>query len=416
MPPDLSQKLSYPYTQGLYLAVNAVPDAYLVMDGPGCAFYRAMTVHGRHDWASTLLSCDGNHRVQYAGVDANSIASNYEDRLRQAVRGAAGLPQAGVVLLSSMPICTLAGTQHERILREERGAKPAAFIEGRSLAGNWLEGYEAALSALVSALDFSGGKPGRGNVAIVGHLMDRCEGDGRGDAAELRRLTAGLGLEAVSVWLSGEPTSRLRDARHARTILSLPHGRKAAAALARKLGARLVELGVPLGLEGTQDWLRKLGAALGRERAAEAFIRAELGRIVPRLEWAVPASFLDKKAVFVGEPALLPGMAGLCEGLGMELAACFLNGAGKDAGGAFFEPSMSRMRSEWGRLDKDMDLFIGNTDAYSMLRPSCAFVELGFPSVGTHFLRDEPCLGFEGFLHLADRMANAMSEREAMAP
>jgi nitrogenase molybdenum-iron protein alpha/beta subunit len=410
MPSDLSQKLAYPHTLGVYLAVNAVPDAYLVMDGPGCAFYRAMTVHGRHDWASTLLSCDGRHRVQYAGVDANTIASDYEGRLREAVRGVASAPEPGVVLLGSMPICTLAGTQHERILREEKGDKPGAVVPGRSLGGDWLDGYEDALCALAASMDFSGAKPGSRSVAVVGHLMDRCEGDQSGNAAELRRLCRGLGLDPVTVWLSGESYAGLREVRRARAVISLPHGRRAAAWLARRLKAGLVETGLPVGLEATQAWLRKVAKALGRERTAEAFIRSELERVVPRFEWAVPASFLGRKAVFAGDPHLHEGLAGLCEDLGIRLEAAFLNGKGGSRGeGVISQPSVECMKAEWERLAAGgVDLLIGNSDALAVLKPGCAWVELGYPSVRTHFLREEPTLGFEGFAHLADRMANAL--------
>jgi len=418
MSSDLSQKLAYPHTLGVYLAVNAVPDAFLVMDGPGCAFYRAMTVHGRHDWASTLLSCTGRHRVQYAGVDANTIASGYEWRLREAVRTVASAPEPGVVLLGSMPICTLAGTQHERILREEKGVKPGAVVPGRSLGGDWLDGYDDALLALADALDLSGRKPVGGaptsrNVAIVGHLMDRCEGDQRGNAAELGRLCRGLGLEPVSVWLSGEPVARLRDIRHARAVISLPYGRRAAASVARRLKAKLVETGLPVGLEATQAWLRKVAKALGRESAAEAFIRSELKRVIPRFEWAVPASFLGRKAVYVGDPHFHEGLAGFCEDLGVRLEGAFLNGRGGAIGdGILTQPSMSRMKAEWERLAAGgVDLLIGNADAFAVLRPGCAWLELGFPSVWTHFLREEPTLGFEGAVHLADRMANALGRR-----
>lgn len=61
----LHAPLSFPYNLGVLLALNAVSDAYLVLDGPGCSFYRGMMIHGRHDWSSTLLSADGWHRFQF---------------------------------------------------------------------------------------------------------------------------------------------------------------------------------------------------------------------------------------------------------------------------------------------------------------------------------------------------------------
>ncbi len=106
MSDQLSPEIVFPYNIGVVLAVNAIPDATLVLDGPGCSFYRAMVVHGRHDWTSSLLSCDGNHRFQYAGVNVNAVATDCEAIIRDAIVKVAALPRCGVVFATSLPMCT----------------------------------------------------------------------------------------------------------------------------------------------------------------------------------------------------------------------------------------------------------------------------------------------------------------------
>ncbi|MFH2204903.1 MAG: nitrogenase component 1 [Elusimicrobiota bacterium] len=416
---DFSPRLTFPHNVGVVLAVNALPDVYLVLDGPGCSFYRAMQVHGRHDWTSTLLSCTGYHRFQYAGISANTIATDSAEMIGDVIRRTAALDACGALLVTALPMCTIAGTDYDRLLRAARSKKPGFVIKGTSLSGNWLDGYEAVLQTLASGMDLSGGRRRKNDVAIIGHFMDRGEGDQRGNLAELKRMCAALDLNPVAIWPSGVSYERLREVRRASTIISLPHGRRAAATLAKRLRAKLVDTELPFGLRGTQSWLRKVAAATGRKAAAEAFIENELDRITPRLEWAVPFAFLHKKIVFQGDPHLLDGLRGACEDLGMRLAAAYLSGrrpaGGQAAAGVHYEPHVSELRADWANRAADTDLFIGNTDALSMLKPDGAWMEFGFPSVWTHFLKDEPYLGCNGFIAFADRMNQALNGRKAVS-
>lgn len=418
-PEDLSARLTYPYLAGVFLAVNAVPDAFLVIDGPGCVFYRTTQIHGRHDWASTLLSCEGRHRVQFAGVDVNSIASDYEGMLRDVVRRVAADPGAGLVLLCSLPTCTIAGTDYAAVLRSEAAAKPAREVPSRSLSADWLEGYAEALHALASGLDLTGARPRPGNVAVVGYLMDRNEGDHRGAVAELRRMLAALGLEPGSVWLSGGSYAELERVRDASAIVSLPHGRKAASGLAGRLGVPLIEAALPVGLDGTAAWLRAVASATGRQANAEAFIEAELRRVAPRLEWVVPHLFAGRTAAYVGEPHATTALSRMAEEWGLETRKLWLTGRSplKETPSGWpdadWEPRATALRSGFSALERDgLDLLVANSDALTLLQPRCRSLELGFPSIGRHALRDEPWLGFEGCLALADRFAAALGAPE----
>lgn len=417
----LGLRLNYPATAGILLAVNAVPDAFVVEDGPGCHFYRAMAVQGRHDWASTLLSCEGHHRVQSSGVNLASIATSYEGMLRESVERLADQESAAVVLLSSLSMCGVAGTDYERVLKESRCAKPVFRIPDPTLSGDWLDGYARTLEALAGGMDLAGACSREDAVAVVGYFMDRREGDHAGNVAELRRMLSALGLDCVTVWLSGERYEDLRRVRQAGTVIGLPHGRKAAAALARRLGVRLIETGLPFGLEGSSAWLRRVAGALGREERAEAFLSSELRRLAPALEWVIPRVFLNRRFVFAGDPHLLEGWMGLEAEVGMRLTGAFFNagpqhdaGAGRDEVETACEPSVESLRRSWKKLQGEgAELLVASSDVLTYLRPDCARLEFGFPSVDWHCLRDVPYLGLRGCAHLLERLASALTRRDA---
>ena len=59
---EFSPRLAYSYMVGVYLAVNAIRDARLVVEGPDCTYMKAQYVQGNHDVLSTLTSVSGYHR------------------------------------------------------------------------------------------------------------------------------------------------------------------------------------------------------------------------------------------------------------------------------------------------------------------------------------------------------------------
>ncbi|MBI5241269.1 MAG: hypothetical protein HY926_12425 [Elusimicrobia bacterium] len=432
-PSPLGIRLNTPLLQGAYLAFNAIPDAYFLGDGPSCIFAKAEHVHGRHDLFSTLLSCASDHRIHYTGVNVFTIAGKFEDQIAAAMRRIHARPGCGVLFVGSMPMCTIAGTDYERLLREALppGGKPAFLLPRRSaVSGDWLDGYASVLEAMAEGMDLGGSRPERGRVAVVGYLMDRNEGDHRGNVAELERMLRALGLEPASVWLSGRPYETLREARRAEAVLSLPHGRGAARVLARRLGVRVVEAGLPFGLAGTRRFVEALGRGFDRGKQAAAFIRRELDLAAPRLKGTVPQAFSGRRIAFAGDPHYGAAFAEFIDELGGRTGPLLLMGAarhlpreGQEAllrrPGAAFEPMTVDV--EDGRCGlglRGVDLIVGNTIAFEIMTLPASWLEFGFRCEFTHCLKDEPFLGFPGALGLAGALANELRQgdfRKAVA-
>lgn len=411
---NLSPKLTFAFNYGVMLAVNAISDAYGIIDGPGCSTYRSYMVHGRHDWNSTMLSCTGYHRLQYAGVSAHSIAGkDMEGMMREVVHKTGSLEHSGVVLITALPMCTITGPDYKRIAAEIE--TPAFEVAERSIDGEWLEGYATSLSVIAMGMELKGGRKEKNNVAIVGYFMDRCEGDHQGNLNELRRMGQALDLNIVSIWPSGTSYKELQKVKNAAAIISLPHGRLAAETLAKRLKADLIVTDVPFGLDASKSWIKKVAAAFGREKKAETFIDAELSRIIPRLEWALPYALLNKKLVFSGDPHLLPGMREICADVGMKLTGAYLTAPGSDPKDeAHFTPRVSKFKEDWTKLrsEGEADFLIANTDGLSIIKPDTPYLEFGFPSIWTHSLADEPFLGFNGFPTFVGRMIKAITSRD----
>lgn len=420
MPSKVGVRITIPYLQGAYLAFNAVPDIYFLGDGPSCIFAKAEQIHGRHDLLSTLLSCDSAHRVQHTGVNVFTMAGDCEAQIAASLKRMAATRGCGAVFLGGMPMCTIAGTDYARVLREALSGvgTPSFVLQPPPGSGDWLDGYAGVLEALAAGMDLGSAKPKPRSVALVGYLMDRNEGEHRGNLQELERMVRAVGLEPVSIWLSGRPYDGLRQVRRAGAVISLPHGRGAGRILAKRLGARLIEAELPFGLEASRRFMELLGREFGREDAAREFIAAELDDAAPRLAWSVPHAFLNRRFAFAGDPLYAAGFVEQIEALGGRISALLLMANAKHLSAAqrqelsrrattAFEPLPGAVEKLWGGLAQGQaDLIVGNGFAFRELKPGLRWMEFGFPSECTHFLHDEPFLGFRGALAFLSRVAN----------
>ncbi len=424
--PDYSQRVAPGYLIGVYLAVNAVRDMYMLVEGPDCAHMKTQYVQGNHDWLSTLTSVSGFHRVANTALHPDQVSGSREAAVKSALLELANHDAVPGLALTSLPMAFITGADYERLVEEvtEETGTPAVHIPGKSLSGDWLDGYAETLYALANQLDLSGGEPDPGKVAIVGNLHHRNEGDCRGNLEELRRLVEGLGLELCSVWLGGQDFASLSRVKEAGTIISLPYGRRAARKVARRTGAKLITTDLPLGLPATEAWVKQVAVETGREEQGKHLLDGELSRVVPSLEWVIPFVFQTRSVGYVGDPYMLPGLASYLDVLGASLAFAVIIDMPRHAADLPEEvtalgdqllvyPKMgafTRFLSRQLNGPAGADAMITNSIGSQGHR--VAALELGFPSVYHHELFKRPYLGFGGALAVANDLANAMRAHE----
>jgi len=419
--PDYSQRVTFTYMIGVYLAVNAISDLFLLVEGPDCSYMKTQYVQGNHDWMSTLTSVSGFHRVANTALHPSQMTGSREEGVQEVLLRIAQDDAVPAVALTSMPMAFITGADYERLTRVVHKAtgKTAIHIPGKSLSGDWLDGYSETLLALASQMDLSGGRRDDRKVAIVGYLFDRNEEDHAGNLRELRRVFEALGLELVSVWLDGSRFGDLAKVRDAGTILSFPYARKAAKKLARRTGARLLEVDLPFGLEASERFVRGLGDAFGCEGRADAFVDQELSRVIPKLEWVVPFLFQNRRMAFLGEPHVLPGLKDMVSMLGAELDYAVITNQAHHAQGVALDgcavlvyPKMKEMMRFVTRRALDCEVHLLVTNNMGIMGAEGAILEFGFPSAFRHALYDRPFLCFSGALSFIDSMANAMRMHE----
>jgi nitrogenase molybdenum-iron protein alpha/beta subunit len=422
--PDHSQRFGSSFMTGVYLGVNAIADLYLLVEGPDCVHMKTQYVQGNHDWLSTLTSVSGYHRVANTALHPAHMSSSREEGLSESLQRMVEHPAVAGVALTSMPMAFITGADYGRLARaaSQAAQKPVYSIPGRSLSGDWIDGYEEVQAAMAAQVEPPPVRPPADQVAIVGNLFDRNEEDHAGNVRELERLLRGLGLEPVSIWYDGGKLERIRAIRDASTIISLPYGRRAARQVAKRLGARLIETGLPFGLGATETWIRQLGDAFERRERAEQLIATELARVVPRLEWVVPYVFQNRQIGYVGDPFLLPGFVEYVRLLGASVPFAIITNppthakralAGSELGvDLLIHPKMKTFLKFLLPRLKRGDAHLLVTNNHGIMPHDVALLEFGFPSMVRHALYDRPFLGFSGAMAFADSMSNAMRMHE----
>ena len=422
--PDYTARVGYGFMAGVYLGINAIRDLYLLVEGPDCAYMKTQFVQGNHDWLSTLTSVSGVHRVANTALHPDVIATGRElivqNKLEQMARHAV----VPAVALTSMPVAAVTAVDYDRLCREvsEKTGKPVFSVPGKSLSGDWLDGYAELLLGLAEAVPLPNPQPNPKRVAIVGHLFERNEGDQTANIRELQRLVEGLGFELVSVWPCGQSFAELSHIRSAGMIISLPYGRKAAQKLAKRLVIPCHELPLPFGLPATEAFVQELGRISGLVDVARTFIDHELSRIVPKLEWIVPFLFLGRSFGFIGEPHVVSGLVSFAETLGMKCRFLVITNRPHHTASAplpkncetLIYPKLktfSAFLQSFMQHKGGIDLLITNNEGLSFYEHT-AVLGLGFPSPFHHALYERPTLGFDGALALADSMSNLLRQQE----
>ena len=423
---DFSPLVGLSYLTGVYLAINAVHDARLVVEGPDCTHMKTQFVVGNHDLMSTLTSVSGYHRIANTALHVSMMTGSREEGIRDCMLKVAAHPTTAGLLLTSMPMALVTGADYDRLCREvsKQTDTEVIAVRGLSLRGDWLDGYAETLRSLAKQLVLpktTGQKAT--DVAIVGYLFDRNEWDHHGNIAEIEEICGAVGLNIVSIWLSGQGFSDLSRVAEAGTILSLPYGRTAAKRLARRTGAQVIELPVPFGIAATEKWLRTLGEAFGMTDSAERYIEERLASIIPRLEWVIPFVFQNITAGYLGDPHLFPGYLDILRTLGARFTFGVISNLEHHVGeisdlvehhGLLVHPRLNTFYSFTSQklLEERLHLLVCNQAGLPVLSNDTAFVELGFPSHYTHALTERPFLGFRGFISFVNDLVNALRMKE----
>ncbi len=432
----LTRDTTIPYLCGVYIGISAISDAVLIVDGPYCVVDKT-DIQKSHDLFSTLLTESGDARVVFTVRSAEveevkSLVVDRTDRVDEVFAEVCNTSDAGAVFTTSF--------DHHQILNfpldwiaskhDSAAGKSVLVVPSRALGSDWLEGYGSVLETLAKRVPLEKGRAEAGKVAIIGHLMDRLEMDQVANLRVLERLVGVFGRELAGVWLDGGSYASLQSVERAEVIVAMPYGRKAAHTVGERLGVPVVDVGLPIGLDGIGTFVRALGHAFDQPDVADHYLEAETRAAIGDTLRHVGRFLAGQPVSLDLDPHLADAMVSFCSDVGLRVKHVHLRSALEGVDPelvARVEGAVDPPLADWERV-----AMAGRTDSYhlvvggdvlsrDMMRDVVAtafpaIVDLGYPNFSYHPLTERPFFGFEGYRCLVERMSSALLSCARMIP
>lgn len=421
---------AHPYgrSTGISLAVHAIADAFFLQHGGVGCKQKAANQIMHHDLTQPAL-----HRQGWTELDERALVLGSALRLGPYIRSWREKRRMGLMVVSGVSFLDMTGEDFQGAVRAAADGVPfpVEYIRSRGFSGDLFQGYGEVVGRVLRRIPFRETPPRRGKVAVAGFVFDRYEPDVTADREELRRLVAELGLEPGPCLLGGYSFRELLQSADSERLLCLPYCRDVPASDLAAAGRPLVRTGLPVGLEGTERWLRKVASACQADvPVAEAAVQRGRGWVRPAME-AVrrrqsrrpgrSAVFAETPlaaalAVFLAELGLPPILVGLRDSsLGgapafwKEIAA-----SGRELPSdldVLENPSLEAVQRRIGRLAGKgrLGALLGSTYETAAAGPDPGFpcLEVGFPRATYHPKTSAPIYGFAGARNLCRRLLEA---------
>ena len=327
-------------------------------------------------------------------------------------------------------------------LREKHGPRvtaPIVTVSTASYRGTHINGFHAAVKALVDQL----GQPGERTGAV--NLFP-----GMVSAANLRLLkeiTTDFGLNCTllpdysetmdgETWLQyeklqsgGTPLTAIAATGSAKASVefgrTLAADETAGAGLLKKFNVPRHWLGLPIGIRESDAFFQLLSELSGHPTPVK--YQRERGRLVDSLIDG-HKYVLEKRAIVYGEEDLVVGLASfLCE-IGVTPVLCatgghsnHFEGALRDAAPSLPAESMVKERFDFAEIAETApllkpDFFIGSSKGYRVARElKVPLVRVGFPIHDRIGGQRVLHLGYRGAQELYDRIVNALLDAKQEA-
>ncbi|NOZ02402.1 MAG: hypothetical protein GXP54_11000 [Deltaproteobacteria bacterium] len=427
-PHDWSIRLGPTFVDGVLLTAAAIPDAALIYCGSTCIQEHARDSYRIHDWGQTLIRSGPGTRLMTTFTDYTLAPMGLASVIRENVDRLLEAWRPGLIVLAELSRITIAGDDLKSSAAElaESTGIPTVAASSRYLVRDQDTAFRGLLSAIAGRLPDTAFARGLipESAAVIGYFHERNEGDQEGNTAELEGMLQDLGLTPVATWLSSTPMARLAEAARASLLVALPQGVEAARVLAERSGATVVETDLPVGIEGTREWLDTVARAAGASHRVADVEKRRLPVVVRRVDWAVSQMLAGRRVVLAASPDWLgPLSRMLVEDLGIDVSSALRRSRlaeGQKEGAQsstdplrLHDPSVrtlnARINAE--RAGRGVDAIIGSSWERIALQGDCSgipFVEFGFPSFRTHNLLPVPSLGFTGVMTWAERLAAAI--------
>lgn len=418
-------KLTPRFLDGVMLAANAMPNLVTVLDAHRCELEREAMADAVHDWVAQAMGpgpYSRQRRVFAPSWSPGRLITGTEDRLSDEIDLAARRHPGDPILVCRSALSLLINSDTEGVLDalSQRLENPLLLAQREFLEDDWIDGIRAVQQALFDRL---ADPTGAERPHFAGFCLHRREGDEIGNVLEVERLLASADLAPPDWPFDGRsfPFKPVSPAAP-RFVFPLASGTNLAGA-----GGQSIPVELPIGIQGTCDFLRAVAAGLGQGDSAERLIEAQTAELGPKLSPFFSRVLGGKGVALVADPWRLAALASAVTELGMgvplavalrrrddgdcdpeQLAARGVETLLQDPDRAEVAERLLALSAR-GLCDVVLGAGVLSDEAAAAGLPS---VEVSGPYRLEHFATPTPTMGFAGMLNLAERLSNAISRNE----
>jgi len=410
---------------GIYMAVNAIPDAVNLTHVPVGCKPKIMNLMANHE------GLDKNfYRNRWTNISGVDIIRGSEERLENFIRECYGrYNQPGVMVVTTNMVIELAACDMSAVVTNAGKDVDARLLhmKTRDFDGDIYDGYADVVARLVSGLDWAGTDVEPKTVNIVGYVYDRKEFDHSANVDELTRMLTALSVGTKAVFLSNRRWEELTRGAGAEYNVILPHMGNKLAGLEEHSGRAGIEATLPLGLAPTTRWLEQIGGRIGIEpKVVQDFVADERERLAPAMRFArerlhglelavfsdtITAAHLSILATELGMDVVMVGLMDRLLGGEKRLRSILesFDVSLPSAAVVLENPTIQQLAriEETGGEIPPFDMIIRPT--FDFFPETVPVLEMGFPSRFSHTVYPLPTYGFNGIGVLCQRLTDASS-------
>lgn len=418
---NIDSAMSYCYFFGAYSVGYGIKDCVNILHTPSGCQRRILYLWSMHDNSI-------NYKVNMCtNIIDKDVIFGTEGKLAELVEDTIKRYQPKIISIVSSCAPEIIGMDYDIALADIKRSNNIKILDINSpgFKGDFYTGFQQSLSKLVKSLPINK-ECKKDTVNIIGYFYSRYEEDENSNIAELKRLIESLGLKVNVVFMSGCEYEKLEEYSSAEYNIVLPYGKECLEYLERVGKQKNILCNMPIGIDGTIEFIKKISNETNKQEVGETFIKNELSRVIPKIEPTIHVMNC-KKACLISDEQNIIGLLDYILELGIEPAIIgYYNNYSKEIREKIDSTLKKNTKLKYAPIILDncnreevknairenyIDICIGSSiESRDLDELNVPVVEMSFPLFEKHYNFPSPMLGFDGALNIDTIIFNKLNK------
>lgn len=419
---NIDSAVSYCYFFGAYCALYGIKDNIIILHTPSGCQRRILYLWSMHDNSNEFKTTLSTNLID------KDVIFGTENKLKKVLEDTKQRYKSNLISVITSCAPEIVGIDYNLALDQIKTSSKILALNTPGFRGDFYEGFKDALDNIIRSIpkkEENIKDPKK--VNIIGYLFSRYEEDEKSNIKELKSILDQLGLTANSIFFSGENFENLEKFSEAEYNVIFPYGEKSAEYLEKEIGQKNIFCDLPLGLEKTIEFIRKVAKVTGKIKEGENLIEVKLRKTIPKIQNSIHRLTGRKIALVADEQSILSFLPTVLE-FGLEVKIIGIYNDTKQStlsriqkiifennlGDLDFKiiPRCNRKQIKDAIKNTYIDFCIASSiESRDLDELGVNVLEYSFPLFEKHYSFSSPTLGFSGVENLVTKMFNIVNKK-----